>query len=104
MNKKYFVEIGGLKALCKIYSLILKQEWSLSPLSVKKLELVLLKTLFHLSATFEIRQVVIQYGCVELCMQSFMRVEAKKGNGYLGDDNRGYMAAVLQSAIETLCK
>ena len=104
MNMKYFVEIGGLKALCKVYSLILKQEWSLSPLTVKRLELVLLITLIHLACTFEIRQALIQYGCVELCMQSFMRVEAQKGNGYLGDDNSYYMAAVLESAIWALCK
>ena len=107
MNKDYFISIGGLDTLVKLYSLLLTQDWHMCPTNVKHLELSFPVALYHIASTYRLRKVLIKYGCLELLMDSLLLFKIKRGERFI-DSQQNSSSSLLRdligTAMGTLCK
>ena len=107
MNKDYFISIGGLDTLVKLYSLLLAQDWHMCPTNVKHLELSFPVALYHIASTYRLRKVLIKYGCLELLMESLLLFKLKRGERVI-DSRQNSSSSLLRdligTAMGTLCK
>jgi len=108
MNKDYFISIGGLDTLVRLYSLLLTQDWHMCPDNVKHLVLTCPVALYHIAATYKLRRVLIKHGCIELLMNSLLLVKLKRGERVTvaGGTERDSLILrdLMGSAMGTLCK
>jgi len=108
MNKDYFISIGGLDTLVRLYSLLLTQDWHMCPENVKHLVLTCPVALYHIAATYKLRRVLIKHGCIELLMNSLLLVKLKRGERVTvaGGTQRDSLILrdLMGSAMGTLCK
>ena len=108
MNKDYFISVGGLDTLVRLYSLLLTQDWHMCPENVKHLVLTCPVALYYIAATYKFRRVLIKYGCIELLMDSLLLLKLKRGErvtvvgGAQGDSL--ILQELMASAMGTLCK
>ena len=102
MNKVYFLSIGGLEVLLKLYSILLQQEWQKCLPLLKRLAVSVINALYNLASTFQHRNVLIRHGCIELCMQSLLRVKVPRAVRI--DAGDVISQDVVASAMGTLCK
>lgn len=59
MNKDLFVHTDGLKYLLELQSFLLDTEWEKSSNDMKRMERVILQTIYHLASTFKLRRYII---------------------------------------------
>ena len=104
MNKDYFISIGGLDTLVKLYSLLLTQNWHLCPANVQHLELSFPVALYHIASTYRLRRVLVKYGCLELLMDSLLLFKLKRGERIDSQQNRSLLRDLIGTAMGTLCK
>ena len=100
MNKDYFISIGGLDTLVKLYSLLLAQDWHMCPTNVKHLELSFPVALYHIASTYRLRKVLIKYGCLELLMESLLLFKLKRGERVI-DSRQNSSSSLLRDLIGT---
>ena len=102
MNMLYFLYTGGVELLLKIYSLLVKQEWSTCLRFLKYFELSIINALYYLCIKFDLRNILIKQGCTELCIQSLLRLKIPRGVKLNSPDT--ILPNVVASAVGTLCK
>ena len=73
-NRLYFLDIGGLEMLHKLYCVVLKYPWEVTVVTLQYLEQAILRVLWNITASFDIRLHVLRYPFIELCVQSALRV------------------------------
>ena len=73
-NRLYFLDIGGLEMLHKLYCVVLKYPWKVTVVTLQYLEQAILRVLWNITASFDIRLQVLRYPFMELCIQSALRV------------------------------
>ncbi len=106
MNKRFFIHSGGLDLLSQVFSRILDLEWNNCPMLLRHFERDCLRILYHLASTFEVRKLMVEHGCVEICTRSLLRV----GRDQLDDLHPQSIATdailvdVQAMAMGTLCK
>ncbi len=106
MNKRFFIHSGGLDLLSQVFSRILVLEWNNCHMLLRHFERDCLQILYHLASTFEVRKLMVEHGCVEICTRSLLRV----GRGQLDDlhpqsiPSDAILVDVQAMAMGTLCK
>ena len=73
-NRLYFLDIGGLDMLHKLYCVVLKYPWEVTVVTLQYLEQAILRVLWNITASFDIRLQVLRYPFIKLCVQSALRV------------------------------
>ena len=61
MNKDLFVHSNGLKYLLELQGILLDTEWEKSSNDMKRMERVILQTIYHLASTFKLRRYILNY-------------------------------------------
>lgn len=105
-NKLFFVSCGGLKTMMDIYAAILKHPWKECLLNLQYLEYSILRVLWNLSETFELRRLILSHDCLKLCVLSLLREKIVAGVDSLGDARDDHMLLVdtIGGALGLLCK
>ena len=107
-NKLYFVSCGGLKEMMGVYAQILIYPWSRCVTMVQCLEYSILRVLWNLSETFELRRQMLAHNhCLELCMQSLLREKMPLTNGMkmtVGNFSWTILVETIGAALGFLCK
>ena len=73
-NRLFFLDIGGLELLHKLHCIVLRYPWHVTVLSLQCLEQAILRILWNITASFDVRSQVLKYPFMELCMKSAQRV------------------------------
>ena len=105
VNKVYFLQIGGLDLLLKLYSLTLQQSWSAIPPEVKYIEYACMTVISNLASSLELRRVILQRGVLAMCLQSLVRVKLKKGEAvmdYASTSTQELDDSILQDAVRSV--
>lgn len=79
-NKLYFVYSGGLGVVMDIYAAVHCHPWDKCLLKLKYLEYGILRILWNLSETFELRRLILQHNNgLSLCIKSLLRQKVEEG-------------------------
>ncbi len=107
-NKLYFVSCGGLGEMMRIYDQIVQHPWGTCTLNVQCLEYSILRVLWNLSETFDLRRCMLSHNnCLQLCMKSLMREEILPNEDILTEEmnfSRRVLVEVIGAALGFLCK
>lgn len=74
-NRLFFLDQEGLQLLYKLHTLVLTYQWHETPVSLQHLEQAILRVLWNITASFDVRTRVLEYPFLELCVRSAKRVE-----------------------------
>ena len=77
-NRLLFVQRGGLDLMHKVHELLLLQPWQNVPIEMQYLEHAILRVLWNITASFTIRNLVLQRPTLKAITKSFLRVEVPK--------------------------
>ena len=77
-NRLLFVQHGGLDLMYKVHELLLLQPWQNVPIEMQYLEHAILRVLWNITASFTIRNLVLQRPTLKAITKSFLRVEVPK--------------------------
>ncbi len=103
VNKLYFLQEGGLETLLKLFAVVLRIPWSVSPPEFKYVEHVCMTVVSNLASSLELRKLIINRGIVLMCLQSLLRVKLGKGQPVVDDSgSRGAQHinnSILQDAV-----
>ena len=109
-NKLFFVSCGGLKIMMDIYAALLKHPWNESIKKGQYLEYSILRVLWNLSETFELRRIILSHNdCLKLCTRSLLRekmvegVDVRHVHDSLKDDDM-MLVDTIGAALGLLCK
>ena len=107
-NKLFFVSCGGLSEMMEIYTQILTHPWNKCVIKVQCLEYSILRVLWNLSETFDLRRQMLSHNCLELCMQSLLREKMSLKADMLANNSNDFSQTVLieniGAALGFLCK
>lgn len=79
-NKLHFVHCGGLDVVMDVYEAILAHSWETCLLKLKYVEYGILRILWNLSETFELRRLIIRHNDgLSLCIKSLLRQKLEEG-------------------------
>lgn len=80
-NKLHFVHCGGLDMVMDIYEAILDHPWETCVLKLKYMEYGILRILWNLSETFELRRLILRQNNIglSLCIKSLLRQKLEEG-------------------------
>jgi hypothetical protein len=79
-NKIHFVYVGGLDEMMDAYATINAQKWKFMILDIKFMEHGILRILWSLSETFQLRREILRRNNgLSLCMKSFLREQVEAG-------------------------
>lgn len=73
-NRLFFLDIGALDLLHKLHCVVSKYPWEVTVYSLQCLEKAILRVLWNITASFDIRLQVLQYPFIPLCVKSALRV------------------------------
>lgn len=76
-NRLFFLDIGGLNLLHKLHCVVSKYPWEVTVHSLQCLEKAILRVLWNITASFDIRLQVLRYPFIQLCVKSALRVPIK---------------------------
>lgn len=106
VNKLYFLQLGGLDILLRLYSLVLSMPWASIPVEVKYLECVSMNVLSNLASSLDLRKLIIRQGIIPMCMKSLLRVRLTKGanivDGSGSPGDKELIDALLQDNISSV--
>ena len=77
-NRLLFVQRRGLDLMHKVHELLLLQPWQNIPIEMQYLEHAILRVLWNITASFTIRNLVLQRPTLKAITKSFLRVEVPK--------------------------
>lgn len=77
-NRLLFVQHGGLDLMHKVHELLLLQPWQNVPIEMQYLEHAILRVLWNITASFTIRNLVLQRPTLKAITKSFLRVQVPK--------------------------
>ena len=77
-NRLLFVQHGGLDLMHKVHELLLLQPWQNVPIEMQYLEHAILRVLWNITASFTIRNLVLQRPTLKAITKSFLRVKVPK--------------------------
>ena len=105
VNKLYFLQLGGLDVLLRLYKLVLSMPWSETPVEVKYLQCVCMNVLSNLASSLDLRKLLIQRNVVQMSLQSLLQVKLVKGK-VIADDTgsegtKELIDALLQDNISS---
>lgn len=111
-NKLFFVSCGGLKTMMGIYVALLKHPWKDCLLKIQCLEYGILRVLWNLSETLELRRLILSHNdCLQLCIRSLLREkmvegeDVKDASDSLSDTESGFvLVETIGAALGLLCK
>lgn len=98
VNKLYFLQLGGLDVLLRLYTLVLGMPWSETPVEVKYLQCVCMNVLSNLASSLDLRKLLIQRNVVQMSLQSLLQVKLVKGK-VIADDTGSEGAKELIDAL-----
>lgn len=112
VNKLYFVDIGGLDTIMDVYVAILRHPWTDCLLKLKYIEQGILRILWNLSETFDLRrQIIARNNGLDLCMRSLMREKVVEGEeirerteAVTHRNNQWVLVENIGAALGLLCK
>ena len=73
-NRLLFLDIDGLAILYELHNMAVRYPWELTAISLQHLEQAILRVLWNITASFDVRLQVLQYQFLELCVKSALRV------------------------------
>ena len=73
-NRLFFLDLGSLELLHKLHVLVVKYPWDVTVIALQHLEQAILRVLWNISASFDVRLQVLRHKFLELCMKSALRV------------------------------
>ena len=91
MNKLYFDDCGGLKAMCSVYSYLLQLDWAVMHRDLRFLEVVCTQSITNFLQSFELRRRFIQLGGLDMCISTLLRCKL---------DMSPFLDSMSRSAIE----
>ena len=98
VNRLYFVYCGGLEVVMDIYAAIHRHPWSEYGLKLKIMECEILRVLWNLCETFDLRRLIISHNNgLDLCIKSLLRQEGKHSESWVLQEN-------IRGALGFLCK
>jgi hypothetical protein len=101
-NKIHFVYVGGLDEMMEAYATISANKWNGMILDIKFMEHGILRILWSLSETFQLRREILRRrNGLSLCMKSFLRQQVKPGKPIEDQTNRQDSSWVLVQNIGT---
>lgn len=110
-NKLYFVQLGGLDVTMEIYALLHRHSWDQCMLHLKYVEYGLLRVLWNLSETFQLRRLIMKHGGLQLCMKSLLRQKLEKRESIQDNtavdfhqENSWILVETIGAALGLLCK
>lgn len=89
-NRLFFLDIGGLELLHKLLCAVLKYPWEVTVVTLQCLEHAILRVLWNITASFDIRLQVLQYPFIDLCMKSALRVPIKYKENVLSPEHLAF--------------
>ena len=105
VNKLYFLQLGGLDVLLRLYMLVLNIPWSSTPVEVKYLQCVCMNVLSNLASSLDLRKLIIHRNVVQMCLQSLLQVKLVKGTAIADDSgsegSKELIDALLQDNISS---
>ena len=79
-NKLHYVYCGGLDEMMEVYAAIHAHQWKANVLEVKFVEQGILRILWSLVETFQLRREILRRkGGLNLCVKSFLRLKVEEG-------------------------
>lgn len=79
-NKLHYVYCGGLDEMMEVYAAIHSHQWKANVLEVKFVEQGILRILWSLVETFQLRREILRRrGGLNLCIKSFLRLKVEAG-------------------------
>ena len=115
-NRLFFLDQQGLQLLYKLHSLVLTYQWQETPVSLQQLEQGILRVLWNITASFDVRTRILEYPFLELCMKSAQRIrieynERVRAPKHLAcitptplTEQNYILGEVIYKACGTLCK
>ena len=116
-NRKLFIARGGLDLMHKLHILLLTNPWSRVPVELQYLEHAILRTLWNITASFSVRDQVLQRPTLEAISQSMLRGRVIKNqrvmvssihtsilNSVNSHELNRIVSEVIYKAIGTICK
>ena len=109
-NKLYFIALGGLELLLKLYSLVLQNEWIETPLELKYTEFLILHAFLKFCENFTLQRLSISHGVLDMFIQSLLRAKVQTGKNFTdeiqhdGWNNLPDLGDIVDGAIGALCK
>ena len=73
-NRLLFLDVDGLAILHELHTVAVKYPWELTAISLQHLEQAILRVLWNITASFDVRLQVLKYQFLELCVKSALRV------------------------------
>lgn len=110
-NKLHFVHCGGLNVVMEVYEAILARHWKTCVLKLKYVEYGILRILWNLSETMELRRLILRHNNngLSLCIKSLLRQKLQEGET-IEDNTGGHQAYSwvlvenIGAALGLLCK
>lgn len=103
VNKLYFVYCGGLEVVMDIYAAIHRHPWNECAFELKCLEESILRVLWNLCETFDLRRLIISHNNgLDLCIKSLLRQKVEEGKAIETDS--WVLAENFRGALGFLCK
>lgn len=111
-NKLHFVYCGGLNEMMEVYAAIHTHQWKASVLEVKFVEQGILRVLWSLSETFQLRREILRRkNGLNLCIKSLLRTKLEAGKPIedttrvaLHQANSWILVQNIGAALGLLCK
>ncbi len=108
-NRLYFVQCGGLETMMDVYASLNQTPWKDTPLLLKYLENGIIRVLWNLSETFQLRRLIMSHNNgLGMCMRSLLRqtLEERKAIEDESDlvHGSGILMDTIEGALGLLCK
>ncbi len=115
-NRRLFIASEGLQLMHEVHMLLLRQSWSRLPLELQYLEHAILRTLWNITASFSVREQVLQRPTLQAIARSFLRVKVERSKVIsapyhatvrhvaLAAEMDRILSEVVYKAVGTLCK
>lgn len=110
-NKLYFVQFGGLDVIMDVFTLIHQHPWMQCMLHLKYVEYGILRVLWNLSETFQLRRLIMRHNGLQLCIKSLLRQKLEeresiqdKTNVASHRTNSWVLVETIGAALGLLCK
>lgn len=77
-NRRLFIANEGLQLMHKVHLLLLQQPWGRIPIELQYLEHAILRVLWNITASFSVREQVLQRPTLDAIIQSMLRVKIER--------------------------
>lgn len=107
-NRLYFVQSGGLEAMMDVYAALHQNTWKDTVLLLKYLENGIIRVLWNLSETFQLRRQIMSHrDGLGMCMKSLLRQDLEERKAIIDEVNPNesdVLMDTIEGALGLLCK